>query len=412
MSGGAAAGDLDNDGYVDLYVTRLDAPDILFRNTGSGKFEDVSAESGLGAFDLRSNGAVWIDIDDDGDLDLYVTTISDTRFYLFVNDGAGGFTEQAIPRGAAIETAGLHVGYSIGVGDYDLDGWLDIHVNEWGSSQLLLPIGAPSHARLLRNVGSRAPGFFEDVTVRAGVVLDDVQSQVVGGSGGQSIGAAGPWTGKSPDGPFAFASTFTDLDSDGWPDLAVVSDFGMTRVFWNSGDGTFLDGTIAARIGTDKNGMGSTFGDYDGDGDLDWFVTSIYHEFEACQLSRGCDPRDATGNRLYRNEGGRLFHDATDEVGVRNGGWGWGAVFLDHDNDGDLDLIMVNGMHDSDDLLAADLGYTRLWENTGPGQMLDVSQSLGLSHADAGKGLLTFDYDRDGDLDLFIVNNGSTPGLY
>ena len=155
MSGGAAAGDFDNDGHIDLYVTRLDAPDILFRNTGTGRFVDVSAESGLGAFDLRSNGAVWADIDNDGDLDLYVTTISDSRFYLFVNDGAGGFTEQGIRRGAAIETAGIHVGYSIGVGDYDRDGWPDLHVTEWGSSSQTADDGL-MHARLLRNLGPRS----------------------------------------------------------------------------------------------------------------------------------------------------------------------------------------------------------------------------------------------------------------
>ena len=96
MSGGAAAGDYDNDGFVDLYVTRLDAPDILFRNKGDGTFEDVTAAAGLGAFLLKSNGAVWADIDNDGHQDLYVTTIADTRFYLFMNDGLGGFTEEAI----------------------------------------------------------------------------------------------------------------------------------------------------------------------------------------------------------------------------------------------------------------------------------------------------------------------------
>ena len=106
-SGGAAAGDVDSDGWVDLYVTRLDVPDILFRNLGDGSFEDVSAAAGLSRFNLQSNGAAFGDIDNDGDLDLFVTTMGEAsdpvnrRFYLFINDGTGRFREEALLRGAA-----------------------------------------------------------------------------------------------------------------------------------------------------------------------------------------------------------------------------------------------------------------------------------------------------------------------
>ena len=401
QSGGTAAADYDNDGYIDIYVTRLDAPDILFRNLGNGSFEDRTLEAGLHEFDLRSNGAVWFDSDNDGDLDLYVTTIADTRFYLFVNDGQGRFTEEAVGRGAAVDTAYQHIGYSVAVGDYDRDGWLDLHVNEWGSSLLL--DGLPSHARLLRNRGSEAPGHFEDVTVEAGVALEEVQSQLDRDPISPSLAA--------PKGPFAFASTFVDLDSDGWPDLAVASDNGHSRLFWNNGDGTFDDGTLGARVGTDKSGMGSTFGDYDGDGDLDWFVTAIHAEVDLCE-GKYCDIRKATGNRLYRNDGGRLFSDVTDLVGVRNGGWGWGAVFFDYDNDGDLDLAMVGGMHHSDDLSESELDYPRLWENDGNGGMTEIARGVGLGRRSAAKGLITLDYDDDGDLDLFVTNNAGPPSLY
>ena len=403
MSGGAAAADFDRDGHTDIYVTRLDGPDVLFRNLGNGRFADWSANAGLDEFDLHSNGAVWLDADRDGDMDLYVTTIADKRFYLFINDGAGNFTEEAMSRGAAIESEQPHSGFSIAVGDYDLDGWIDIHVSEWGASSLI-PAGDLSHARLLRNLGSAAPGHFEDVTVAAGVVLDDVRSQSE-----KSIEVLG--TGQASRGPFAFASAFTDLDGDGWPDLTAVSDYGHTRLFWNNGDGTFTDGTVTASVGSDKNGMGSTFGDYDGDGDLDWFVTSIFSASDECLSSEGCDPRDATGNRLYRNEGGRRFSDATDMASVRDGGWGWGAVFFDFDNDGDLDLSMVNGMH-HEDIENPQLDYMRLWENTGDGPMREIARSIGLDHEAAGKGVLTLDYDGDGDLDLFIVNTGGAPRLY
>ena len=395
MSGGAAAGDYDNDGFVDLYVTRLDAPDILFRNKGDGTFEDVTAAAGLGAFLLKSNGAVWADIDNDGHQDLYVTTIADTRFYLFMNDGLGGFTEEAISRNAAVETGELHVGFSVAIGDYDRDGWLDIHTNEWGAP-LITKGAAPSHSRLLRNLGETAPGHFEDVTAAAGVLLDDVRSQ----------------TDSGMNGSYAFASAFNDLDADGWPDLVVVSDFGNTRLFWNNGDGTFQDGTIEAGVGSDKHGMGSAFGDYDGDGDQDWFVTSTYQINRKCATEHACLPRERSGNRLYKNEGGRLFSDATDAVGVRDGGWGWGSVFLDFDNDGDLDLVMVSGMHNAKVPTETVYDPTSLWVNDGSGRMKERSTMLGITDTEFGKGVLTFDYDNDGDLDIFIANTGGPPILY
>ena len=300
MSGGAAAADIDGDGWVDLIATRLDAPDMLFHNRGDGTFEDVTVASGLGDYALASNGAGWADIDNDGDPDLLVTTLADTRNYLFINDGTGRFTEEALGRGTALESSIAHAGFSVAFGDYDRDGWVDIHATEWGSR--LAGATAPSHARLLRNRGAVAPGYFEDVTDHAGVLIDEVASQT--GSIGQ-VGA------------HAFASAFVDLDNDGWQDLVVVADFGRTRLFWNDGDGTFTDGTVAARVGSDQNGMGLTFGDYDADGDLDWFVTSIFDPNDTC-ASRPCH-WGASGNRLYAYADGRQFIDATDAAGVRDG---------------------------------------------------------------------------------------------
>ena len=397
MSGGAAAGDADGDGWVDLYVTRLDGADLLFINQRDGTFRDTSVESGLASFELQSNGAVFVDIDNDGDLDLFVTTIGrrgdpvNSRYYLFVNDGAGHFSEDARRRGVALETGRAHGGFSATCGDFDRDGWLDLHVTEW----LPESFGGPglSHNRLLRNRGASQPGHFDDVTEAAGVSLDPASGCASG----------------APCGTWAFASAFVDLDADGWPELVVAADFGTGRLFWNQGDGTFTDGTRSAGVGTDKNGMGSTFGDFDGDGDLDWFVTAIQDPAETC------DPGPCTGgNRLYRNEGGRQFSDATDWAGVRGGYWGWGAVFFDAENDGDLDLVMTNGI----DFPTSRMGdrWTddpmRFWTNDGDGRMSEATQAAGLTDTASGKGLLTLDYDRDGDLDVFIVNNAGAPRLY
>jgi hypothetical protein len=395
MSGGAAAGDYDRDGFPDLYVTRLDAPDLLYRNRGDGSFEDVTGAAGLGR-DLHTNGAGWGDIDNDGDLDLYVTTMGESRHLLFVNDGHGGFREEAEARGAQLPSPNPTLGYSVAFGDYDGDGWLDLFVGEW-RPQPFNPGLPPANARLLRNRGAAQPGFFDDTTDEAGVALDGVV--------GSNLGT------------FAFTPRFTDLDGDRWPDLTIAADFGESRLFWNQGDGSFVDGTEAAGVGGDENGMGSAVGDYDGDGRLDWFVTSIFDPDDACQ-GAPCD-WGLTGNRLYRNEGGRVFSDRTDEAGVRDGYWGWGAAFLDYDNDGDLDLGMVNGQAFPfnprlDQALARfDPDPMRLWRNDGPGPFAEVSAAVGLGAAERhGKGLLTFDYDRDGDLDLFVSNNAGRPVLY
>ena len=389
MTGGAAAGDFDGDGSTDLLVTRLDGHDLLFRNRGDGTFEEVSGQTGLAGWELPTNGAAWGDVDNDGDLDLFVTTVGDTRHYLFVNDG-GVFTEQGMERGVAVDTGDRRIGFSASFGDYDRDGYLDLHVTEWRPSQLVGE--AVAGVRLLRNLGARSPGYFEDVTDAAGVRMSGIVSQTQA---------------QLTEGTFAFGSTFVDLDGDGWPELAVASDFGTSRLFWNNGDGTFSDGTLAAQVGTAQNAMGTTFGDYDADGDLDWFVTSIY------SFQRGSPGGDQEGtkdgNRLFRNDGGRRFSDATDDADVRDGSWGWGAAFFDADNDGDLDLTMTNGMEMMPGYGADAMRY---WQNDGRGRFRSMSTAAGLDDIKDGKGLLIFDADNDGDLDVFVVTNAAEPLFY
>jgi hypothetical protein len=402
MTGGAATGDFDGDGWVDLYVTSLDAVDVLFRNQGDGTFADVTALAGLD-LPLASNGAAWGDVDNDGDLDLYVTTLgpAETRFYLFINSGLGSFTEEAVVRGAAIDGVDPHYGYSITFGDYDLDGFLDIHVTEWRADGDN-PGGADSNARLLHNLGIDDPGVFEDATETAGLALDGIPVAVPGVSGS-----------------FSLASRFTDMDRDGWPDLLVTGDFGTSRLFWNNRDGTFLDGTLAAGVGTDENGTGIAVGDYDGDGLPDWFVSSIDDPDDTCASPMESCIFGASGNRLYRNLGGRFFSDQTDAAGVRDAYWGTGSAFFDYDNDGDLDLVATNGAQiphigppddAAFDQFVAD--PTTFFVNDGAGTMTEMADTLGIRDDDAGRGLLTFDYDNDGDLDLFIVNNSTGPVLY
>ena len=390
MSGGVAVGDYDGDGYLDLFDTRLAAANILYRNMCDGTFQDVTANTGLDKIIADSNGAGWADLDHDGDLDLYVTALWSERFYLFINDGNGQFSEQALRRGVAIEGQDSHFGYGPAFADFDRDGFIDIHVTEWRHDEVN-PSGASSNARLLRNRGQLGPGwagFFEDVTDAAGVSLDNIPSISINAQAGS----------------FSFASQFSDIDNDGWLELLIASEFGQSRLFWNNGDGTFTDGTVAAGVGTDENGMGHAVADFDGDGLLDWFVTSISGEQRV----------NHTGNRLFKNLGNRKFADVTDQSGVRDGFWGWAAVAIDYDNDGDLDLTMSNGVifPDDSDGVGFDDDMTRFWKNDGAGNFTELSSAIGIEDGKAGKGLVKLDYDNDGDLDLFVVNNRDAPILY
>lgn len=394
MSGGAAAGDYDRDGKLDLAVTRIDNPPILYRNRGDGSFEDVSLGAGIGGpgGHLGTSGVVFGDIDNNGCADIYMTRVRKPHHVLYMNDCKGHFSEEAVARHASpVDEVAMVFGQGVTLGDYDRDGFLDIFVSEW---RFRKPgVSGESHNRLLRNKGRVAPGHFEDTTAKAGIDFE----------------------GRSPigghNGIFGFAPAFVDLDDDGYQDLAVAADFGSSGLWWNNKDGTFTDGTKSSGVGSDENGMGSTFGDFDLDGRLDWFVTSI---FDDCMPGQ-CDHMfGITGNRLYRSEGNRSFSDYTDRAGVRDGAWGWGSSSFDADNDGDLDIAHTSGFH----VLGEDRyekfrsNPTFLQVNNGNGQFTDLGAEAGVRDTVEGRGLLTFDYDNDGDLDLLVIQRRDQPKLF
>ena len=358
MTGGAAVGDYDDDGVYDLYLTRVGLPNQLYRGNGDGTYEDVTDAAGVAGPDPSggSAAAVWADVDGDDDLDLFVGGTGTARDAMFINNGDGTFADETARRGleqppappGPVGSAAFGAAFS----DWDQDGDLDLVVTHWNEQALnqfylkdnqgkddrlcdaaRAPASAafqaqldthPSRARLYRNDGD---GNFADATAEMGVDF----TRMVG-----------------------FTPTFADYDDDGWDDLFVTGDFCTSRLFHNDGGTGFSDVTDAAGVGTDEAGMGSVVEDLDGDGHLDWFITAI----AADGVEEGCIEAlvsvPCSGNRLYLGDGAGSFTDATDEFGVRDGKWAWGAAADDLNNDGLRDLLVVSGYLDIDGQSAMD----------------------------------------------------------
>lgn len=389
MTGGMAAADYDNDGNIDVFFTVFFKPSVLYRNNGDGTFTDVTRYVNLGP-SLYGNGAGWIDVDSDGDLDLFVSTVGDVRHYLYINRD-GKFTEEAVERGISLKSSRKLAGFTPVFGDFDMDGCIDIFTTEWiMNSQAGSKVSA---TRLFRNLGSKKPGYFEDVTETAGVSMDNAWSDL---------------RNTHNDGTHVFGGSFTDFDNDGWPELFVTGDFGRSKLFWNNKNGTFTECTRDCGIDGNENAMGLTIADLNMDGHMDIFVGGTHYDNTTCSLY-SCRLHD-TGNGLYLKEpNGRKFVDVTDVYGVRDTHWTWGTSFIDYDNDGRLDLVATNGFNEKtfvlDDMV--------LFKNQGVNKtMTDVAMSTGMNYNGMGRGLLTFDFDNDGDMDVLVAGNVGSPKLF
>jgi hypothetical protein len=388
--------DYNNDGLMDLYlmngtylegisqtegITFKDTANKLYKNNGNGTFSDVSNTAGV---DNRtwSMAAGAIDLDNDGFQDLYLLNYGPNVFYH--NNGDGTFSDQTRALGlAGPEKLNGFTKWSIGVSfwDYNTDGRLDAMVGNflafdpnYISTQTPGMMPHPSEYKGQASIlyKQRANGTFEDVTQKENLYYPD--SKCMG-------------------------LTVYDYDEDGDMDIFQANDHQMNFLFKNE-DGTFKEVGVASGVAVNSQGqvtgsMHGTLGDVDGDGLVDILVSDLKY------------------GALYRNIGNGLYQDITESSGVAKvlaGKGSWGTAFFDYDNDGDLDIISANGT--AEELI---LQYPVLLENDGKGHYKDVGQKISpyFSTKRSGRGLATWDYDNDGDLDVIIshVDLLATPTL-
>ena len=392
-AGGVAVGDYNGDGWLDIYFVQGDlGTNKLFENRsqgGSFAFVDVTEDAGVtGRREDWASGPAFADYDGDGDLDLFVGGIEFSEVRVFNNEGDGSFREVTAASGLGNIARKNSIGFAFG--DYDLDADVDLFIAHWTFTPGELPTGTTLH--LWRNNGDGTFADVSDESLISGIIIE-------------------------AEFDYTFSPTFADIDDDGDLDLLVAADAGTSQVLINQGDvggGLYtFEYATDRNVINDENGMGSSVADFDNDGDLDWFVTAISLGDEPDSRPTPDDNAgfDLGGNRLYRNEGNGIFSDQTDTAGVRKGYWGWGSCAADFNNDGFLDIFHVNGMDEPGTNAYLD-DPSRLFINNGDGSFTEYSEPLGINDRKMGRGVVCFDGDQDGDIDIIIANNNDSATLY
>lgn len=373
FGGGACVIDFNQDGFEDVYVTGGTNDDQLLRNNGDGTLTDVFAGSGLELTRrFVTQGVASADVDRDGDVDLFVTTITArdsvrtiprARNLLFLNQGDGTFRD-------ATDDFGLTPLYSFSTGgsfgDFNADGWPDLFVGNYF-------IGYEGKLNVISDatiVGANQTAYDYLLLNEQGTGFKDVS---------EAYGALHRG--------FGFGGVFTDFDNDGDQDLIVNNDFGYkaipSLVYENEYPReSFRDVSKELDLDLKINAMGSAVGDHDGDGMLDYYMTNI--RFNRFMVSEGA---------------GKPFVNKAKPAGMNYVSISWGANWADFDHDGDLDLFVSNG-----DLNPNCVPMANFYFENEAGTFREIGKENGAGDYGIGRGSVVFDLENDGDLDVLVVN--------
>jgi hypothetical protein len=366
QAGGALMDDFDNDGLLDVVVSSIDPMQVLgfYRNLGNGKFEERAEPANL-ADQLGGLVCMQADYNNDGLLDIYIARgawqLVPMRPSLLRNDGGGKFTDVTESVGLLDPVNSNAAAWA----DYDNDGWIDLFVC----------CEKQAH-RLYRNLGN---GTFQSVATQAGVVID-----------GESFGKGCAWL---------------DYDNDDFPDLFVNQLSGAGQLFHNNRNGTFSNVTESMGIDGPHGGFSCWTWDYDNDGWLDIFATCYDRSLKDIVNGLMGQPHERNPSKLFRNLNGTTFQDMTREAGLDMVFATMGSNFGDLDNDGYLDMYLGTGDQDLSTLVP-----NRMFKNVDGGRFAEITASAGVGHLQKGHGVAFGDWDRDGNVDVFINMGGTIPG--
>jgi enediyne biosynthesis protein E4 len=429
---GVAAGDINNDGLVDLYFTSNQSSNKLYLNKGGLKFEDITDAAGVAGKGDWKTGVTMADVNGDGLLDIYVCQVGKYktlagRNQLFINKGNLTFMDEAHDYGLDFQGFSTQAAFF----DYDMDGDLDMYLlnhsvhtsRSYGNSSLRLERDSLAGDRLYRNDEVEGKRVFHDVTSQAGIF-------------------------SSPIG-YGLGVNISDITNDGFPDIYISNDFHENDYLYiNNGNGTFTERLTEMIAHTSRSSMGNDVGDINNDGLLDIIVLDMMPDQEKIRKQSGgeddmqlFDIKRQYGynyqyvrNTLQLNLGGGLFSEIGQLAGVYSTDWSWSPLFCDVDNDGWKDLFITNGIYRR----ANDLDYVRfltknkqsalspdegglpdkdlyeqmplypnvnyIFKNNKDLTFTNKATDWGLNVRSYSNGSTYADLDNDGDLDL-VVNN-------
>ena len=425
--GGVALGDINNDGLIDIYFTGNIVDNALYLNKGNWKFDDITDFAGVSCKDNWSTGATFVDINQDGLLDLYVTKSGkpggeNRHNELFINNGDLTFKESSSQYGLDIEGLSVHAAFFDYDGDLDLDAYvLNNSIRSVGSYDLIegqRNIPSQDGNQLLENRNNK----FENVSSDKGIFSSNIG--------------------------FGLGITLSDFNGDLWPDLFISNDFFEKDYLYlnNNGDG-FSEESLTYFDALSMGSMGADAADMDNDLIPDLIVTEmlpetlsrqknkqVYESYDKFTLagSKGYH-KQYPRNALQRNLG-NTFYEVGRQLGLSATEWSWAALLFDMDNDGYKDVFISNGIYkdlldrdylnyyandeqisqilregkevitDLIDLMPSKAVTNSVFRNNGDFTFSDKRLGWGLNQPSFSNGSAYGDLDNDGDLDL-VVNN-------